>query len=837
MTWFHREHRSTNARSIHSMHSSFIHFAAVTMNRAFRKTPVGWLSIFWIGCVCGANAQHPVEHTISGYVTDASNGEKLIGASLYEPALRQGATTNRYGFFSLTLPADSLRIVVSYIGFRSDTLAIRLDRDLRVDFALKPLPLEMQAIEVEAEQVDPIQEQTRMGVVDVPVTQIEKAPVLLGEVDLMKTMQLLPGVQSGAEGMSGLYVRGGGPDQNLILLDDAPVYNASHLFGFFSVFNTSAVKNVQLTKAGFPARFGGRLSSVLEVAMKDGNMQSFEAEGSIGLVASQVTLQGPIRKDRTSFIVSARRTYVDLLIRPFLEPGERGGYYFYDINAKMNHILSPRNRVFLSFYGGDDRFWSDIQEEYTSGAYRSEETTSADFGWGNFTSTLRWNVLFSNRLFGNLTAIFSRYKLTSDIDDRSEIHDGDDHETETLSLRYHSGIRDFGLKMDLDYIPNPAHYIRFGGNATYHTYSPGAAQYRYDPAAGAPEDTTLGVSQATDAMEFGLYVEDDVRLSRRLSANVGLHASGFAVDDSRFGSLQPRVSTRFLLNPRWALKASYSLMRQYIHLLSNSTIGLPTDLWLPATERARPEGSRQFGLGVAGALKQGQYELSLEAYHKTMTDLIEYREGATFMAGFGEHQDWQDKVETGRGWSYGVEAFAQKKRGRTTGWIGYTLSWTRRRFPELNEGRAFPFRYDRRHDVALVLSHQLTRITNASLNWVYGTGNAITLPVARYYDEYVRGSIGGRELWTPRVLPYETRIYEARNGFRMSAYHRLDFGFNFDWTRHGFRVGAYNAYNRKNPYFIYFDDFYDPQTDTREYQAKQVTLFPVLPWITYRFKF
>lgn len=794
------------------------------------------LPVLFFGLIGGAGAQPRAEHTISGYVTDASNGEKLIGASLFEPVLRQGATTNRYGFFSLTLPTDSLRIVVSYIGFMSDTLAIRLNRDLRLDFALKPLPLEMQAIEVEAAQLDPIQEQTRMGVVDVPVSQIENAPALLGEVDLMKTIQLLPGVQSGAEGTSGLYVRGGGPDQNLILLDDAPVYNASHLFGFFSVFNSSAVKNVQLTKSGFPARFGGRLSSVLEVAMKDGNMQAFEAEGSIGLVASQVTLQGPIRKDRTSFIISARRTYIDLLIRPFLDPGEQGGYYFYDVNAKVNHILSPRNRVFLSLYGGDDRFWSEIQDEYASGTYRSEESTSTDFGWGNFTSTLRWNILFSNRVFGNLTAIFSRYKLTSNIDDRSVTRDEGVHENETLSLRYHSGIRDVGLKLDLDYIPNPTHYIRFGGNGTYHTYRPGAVQYRFDPASGAPEDTTLGAAQATDALEFGFYLEDDVRLSKRLSANAGLHASGFSVGNRLFGSLQPRASTRFLLNPRWALKASYARMRQYIHLLTNSTIGLPTDLWLPATDRARPEGSRQFGLGLAGTLKQGRYEFSLETYHKTMSGLIEYREGATFLAGFGEHQDWQDKVETGRGWSYGVEVFVQKKRGRTTGWIGYTLSWTRRRFSQLNEGRAFPFRYDRRHDVALVLNHRLTRITNASLNWVYGTGNAITIPVARYYDEYARGSIGGHELWTPNVLPYEARIYEDRNGFRMSAYHRVDIGFNFDWSRHGFRVGAYNAYNRKNPFFIYFDDYDDSGTDTRQYQAKQVTLFPVLPWISYRFK-
>lgn len=819
------------------MHSSFTHFAAVNLNRAFRKTRVAWLSIFWFGCVCGANAQTPPQHTLSGYVEDASSGEKLIGAVIYEPTLREGAITNRYGFFSLTLPADSLRLVVSYIGFRSDTLAVRLDRELQLDFALHPLPLEMQTIEVEAERLGPIQEQTRMGVVDVPVSQIENAPVLLGEVDLMKTLQLLPGVQSGAEGMSGLYVRGGGPDQNLILLDDAPVYNASHLFGFFSVFNTDAVKHVQLTKAGFPARYGGRLSSVLEVAMKDGNMQSFEAEGSIGLVASQLTLQGPIRKERTSFIISARRTYIDLLIRPFLDADEQGGYHFYDLNAKVNHKVSHRNRVFLSFYGGNDQFWSDMRNEYTSGGFHDEDETSAKLGWGNFTSTLRWNILFNNRLFGNLTAIYSRYRLFSDIDDRSTTREADIQETETLSLRYRSGIRDLGLKLDLDYIPDPSHYFRFGGSTTFHTYRPGAAQYRFNPASGAPEDTTLGAARPTDALELGLYVEDDIRITDRFRANLGLHTSGFLVDGAYFGSLQPRVSSRYLFNPQWALKASYARMRQYIHLLSNSTIGLPTDLWLPATRRVRPEGSRQFGLGVAGSLNKGRYEFSLEAYHKTMTDLIEYREGAAFLTGFGDRQNWQDKVETGRGWSYGAEVFVQKKRGRTTGWIGYTLSWTRRRFSRLNDGRTFAYRYDRRHDVALVLAHQLTRITNASMNWVYGTGNAITMPVGRYYNEYVRGSIGGYELWTPSVLPHETRIYEDRNGFRMAAYHRFDFGFNFQWKTHGFRVGVYNVYNRKNPYFIYFEDRFERSGDSGRYQAKQVSLFPILPWLSYRFRF
>ena len=777
----------------------------------------------------GVWAQTDPVHTLSGFVEDAASGEKLIGAVLYEPTLQKGTTTNRYGFFSLTLPAGPLQVVVFHIGYQSDTLATRLDQDVQRTIALQPTPIEMGTVQVEAERLDPIQEQSQMSVVQVPIRQIKNAPVLMGEVDVLKTLQLLPGVQSGAEGMSGLYVRGGSPDQNLLLLDGAPVYNASHLFGFFSVFNANAIKNVQLTKAGFPARYGGRLSSVLEVDMKDGNMKTFEGEGSVGLIASQLTLQGPLRKDRTSFIVSARRTYIDLLIRPFLPSNNKGGYHFYDLNAKLNHIFSPNSRVFLNVYGGDDRFWSDIEEEDTGDNYREKDAIAANFGWGNITSTLRWNYLFSNQLFGNLTAIYSRYQLSTAVDHRSTTTLDGERETDTLRLRYRSGIRDWGLKLDFDYIPNPAHYIRFGGSSTLHTYSPGAAQIKVNPADGAPEDTTLA-AQITDALEYSLYGEDDVRLTDRLKANVGLHTSGFLVNDEFYTSLQPRVSTRYLLPSDWAVKASYALMRQYIHLLSNSTVGLPTDLWLPATERVRPQWSRQFGVGLARQFKD-QYEFSLEGYYKTMTNLIEYREGASFLVGFGENEDWQDKVEIGRGWSYGTELFVQKKRGRTTGWIGYTLSWTKRRFDRLNQGRAFPYRYDRRHDLALVLTHQLKQSTNFSLTWVYGTGNAATLPVARYYGYHER-SVGGRE----HVLPYETQIYGDRNSYRMSAFHRLDLGFNFG-DKHGFGLGVYNAYNRKNPYFIYFDDDYDPNTTDIKRRAKQVSLFPLLPWLNYRFKF
>ncbi len=796
----------------------------------------GLLLLFILVLTCGVRAQDHLKHTLSGYVEDAASGEKLIGSVLHEPDLQQGTTTNRYGFFSLTLPAGGLRLVVSHIGYRSDTLATRLDRDLQLTVALHPAPVEMGIVTVEAKRHDPIQEQSRMSVVQVPVRQIKSAPVLMGEVDVLKTLQLLPGVQSGTEGMSGLYVRGGSPDQNLILLDDAPVYNASHLFGFFSVFNANAIKNVQLTKAGFPARYGGRLSSVLEIDMKDGNMKEFEAEGSVGLIASQLTVQGPLRKDRTSFILSARRTYLDVLVRPFLPGDEKGGYHFYDLNAKLNHIFSPSSRVYLSLYSGDDRFWTDVEDKYGAGAWREEDSTEADFGWGNVTSTLRWNYLFSNRLFANLTAIYSRYRFSTNVDRRTlQVIEGE-RENETLRLRYLSGIRDWGLKLDLDYIPDPAHYVRFGGSGTLHTYTPGAAQIKFDPFEGAPEDTTLAARE-TDALEYSLYAEDDLRLSSRLKANLGLHTSGFLVDEEFYASLQPRVSMRYLLTPDWALKTSYAQMRQYIHLLSNSTVGLPTDLWLPATGRVRPQRSRQVGLGLARQLEE-QYELTIEGYYKTMTELIEYREGATFLVGSGESEDWQDKVATGKGWSYGVELFLQKKRGRTSGWAGYTLSWTRRRFAELNEGRTFPYRYDRRHDLAVVLSRQLSGSTSFSLTWVYGTGNAATLPVARYDSD--AGERGSVRLPRHNYLPHETVIYGERNGYRMAAFHHLDFSVNFglaDSDRHGFSLGVYNSYNRKNPFFIYFEDRYNSNTDARQFRAKQVSLFPLLPWINYRFKF
>lgn len=773
-------------------------------------------------------------YTLSGYVSDAETGEKLIGTALYAPTWRVGTTTNAYGFFSLKLPADSVRLVVSYLGYEPLTLDLRMDRDRQLALALEPVALEAGEVEVVADRADAIQERTQMSAVQLPVAQIRRTPVLLGEADVLKTLQLLPGAQSGSEGTSGLYVRGGGPDQNLLLLDGAPLYNVSHLFGFFSVFNADVVKHVELIKGGFPARYGGRLSSVVEVSMEDGNMKTYETEGAIGLIASRLAVQGPIWKDKTSFIVSGRRTYADLLVRPFLPPDEVFGYYFYDVNAKINHVFSPRDRVFLSLYTGDDRFYQQLEDDYPGGS----DSFRFDFGWGNVTSTLRWNHLFNDQLFGSATLLYSRYRFDIDSENRYTDTFGGEEEEESFRLLYTSGIRDAGGRLDFDYLPGPNHAIRFGAQVIHHAFRPGAAQYNERVTGEAPTDTTLAPSEATRALEVAVYVEDDVRLSRRLKANVGVHASGFAVGETFYRSVEPRVSARLLLTEAWAVKASYAAMQQYVHLLSNSSIGLPTDLWVPATDRVRPQRAHQVALGVARPLRGGQYEFSLEGYYKTMQNLIEYEEGASFATAVDE--DWQDKVERGHGWSYGAELLLQRKMGKTTGWLGYTLSWTHRQFDALNEGRAFPYRYDRRHDVALVLAHRLSERLDLSATWVYGTGNAVTMPEARY------GLISPDE-WNAKYLFIdEFQAYSDRNAYRMRAYHRLDLGARFIWPtergEHVLTLGLYNAYNRKNPFFLYTEEgeeVYqgDGQWKRGERTAKQVTLFPAIPSVSYRFKF
>lgn len=768
------------------------------------------------------------EYTVSGYIRDVASGEHLIGANVWNRDSKAGGSTNTYGFYSLTLPADSIYLIASYVGYSPQRIKFKLDQDTLIDIELQDNTL---LEEVVVSDNGKIQETIRMSSISVPIQQIKAIPALLGEVDVLKALQLLPGVQSGNEGTSGLYVRGGGPDQNLILLDGVPIYNASHLFGFFSVFNADAIKHVELIKGGFPARYGGRLSSVVDISMKEGNLKEFHGQGSVGLVASKLTLEGPIVKDKSSFIISARRTYLDLFTRPlnrlFSDGKNMIDYHFYDLNAKLNYRFSDKDRLYLSAYLGNDRFLGKYTDEYQQVGQMLSIEKQDRMNWGNATSALRWNHVYSPKLFSNLALTYSRYQLNIFNDLRYDYLSGPAQEvrTEQNLSEYQSGIEDFAAKVDFDFMPNNRHYLRFGASVIHHSFQPGAISAEYDfnvSGLGGRLDTLVGAQQI-QAVETATYVEDDFELSPGLKVNAGLHLSAFFVGNTSYASLQPRLSARYLINEQMAVKASYVRMAQFIYLLTNSGLGLPTDLWVPATENIRPQRSEQFTLGIAQNLCN-RYELSLEGYYKSMHNLIAYREGSSFTE---INQNWQDKVTTGEGQSYGLELLLQKKFGRTSGWIGYTLSWTYRQFDELNFGQRFPYKYDRRHDIGIALIHEWKENIDLSMSWVYGSGNAITLPIARYRSYYVNYP----------GFSSNVNEYGTRNNFRMRAYHRMDISVSFkkskQWGERSWVLGIYNAYSRRNPFYIYL--FLNPTQEPDEY--RQVSLFPIIPSVTYRFKF
>ena len=760
------------------------------------------------------------QYTISGFVSDHDNGERLIGATIYVLGSEVGTITNNYGFYSITLPADTVYLRYSYLGYDSQDFEVALSKDIRIDIDLEIKAVGLDEVEVIAERSGELVESTQMGSVSIPIENIKQIPAFLGESDVLKALQLMPGVQSGNEGTSGLYVRGGGPDQNLILLDGAPVYNASHIFGFFSVFNPDALQHVQLTKGGFPARYGGRLSSVLDMTMKEGNLKKFEADAALGLIFSKLTIQGPIQKDKMSFLLSGRRTYIDVLARPFINRQseiEDAVFNFGDLNAKLNYIASPRSRFYTSFYFGQDAFGDGYTDEFQDGI---KETSTTRVDWGNLTATARWNYLFSDKLFANTTFTYTRYKFDVGLSIKETFPTDS---VSTSAIRYFSGINDISGKIDIDYLPSPNHAIRFGGHLVQHDFNPGVGQFE-----SSEPDASLNIEFTSDSTrfkgtEYAVYLEDDWRLTSRLKANFGVHASGMHVKGTTYTSIQPRIALRYLIRYNWSAKASFGTMQQYLHLLSNSGIGLPTDLWVAATDRIPPQESWQAAIGVTHSIENGGWEASLEGYYKDMQQLIEYLPGANFLS---PAENWQDKVTLGNGRSYGLELFIQKKRGRTTGWIGYTLSKSERTFEELNEGEAFPYRYDRRHDVSLVLTHKLSRRWDASATWVYGTGNAITLATARFGyrapDEDIFSSFSGSN----------NLYYGKRNSFRMAPYHRLDLGFKLTRGRTIWSFSVYNAYNRKNPFFYY-------ATTNSEGQNiyNQVSLFPILPSITWSYKY
>ncbi|MEY3398224.1 MAG: hypothetical protein RL220_818 [Bacteroidota bacterium] len=785
--------------------------------------------LFSFFCLINLRAQSPDPNfTLSGTVYESGSMESIPGAVIVNVAEGVGTASNAFGFYSITLPAGQHKILCSYVGYQEQYIDINLTGNVVRDFYL-PRSTELETVVINAEKKERISEESRMSTIDIPVDQIKNIPALLGEKDVLKVVQLLPGVQKGSEGSTGFYVRGGGPDQNLIILDDAPVYNVNHLFGFFSLFNGDAIKSVELTKGGFPARYGGRLSSVLEMRMKDGNKEKLTGEVGVGIISSRFTLEGPVKKGKSSFLLSGRRTYIDILLQPFIlsasEGDGTGGYYFYDFNAKFHQILDDKNKLYVSGYFGKDRFY--VRELGGDG-----DVSKGAFQWGNATGTVRWNHIHNDKVFSNTSLIFTNYQFGINFDTEEE---EDDY---YVRLRYRSGIRDFIAKYDLDFIPNTSHYIRVGASSTLHRFKPSAIVIR-----SSEEFNEENEAEKIFAVENGLYIEDDWSISRKLKMNLGVRLSHYHVLDTGYVRPEPRLAVRYMLGENLSAKASYASMNQYLMLLSNTGAGLPTDLWVPVTRNLVPQRSDQVAAGLARDIPKANLMVSLEGYYKWMRNTVAYRDGASFLelgeAASAEPLNWEKNVTSGKSWSYGAELFIQRKFGKLTGWIGYTLSWTKMQFDELNFGKEFFARYDRRHDASLVLVYKINERITLSGTWVYGTGQAISLPLASF-DTYTHfPSFAG--LTDDQFGGFiSAEDYGEKNGFRMKPYHRMDLGVQFHKQKktctRTFELGLYNAYSRLNPYYYYIDRYYDFDTETVTTELKQISLFPVIPSVSWTYK-
>ncbi len=769
---------------------------------------------------------HAQKFTLNGYISDSLSGEALTSASVTIKEVGKSISANQYGFYSLTLSQGNYQLIFSYIGYQPKVVEINLVKNVSQNIALEPVSSIINEVTVSARKKESNIKSAQMGKIDLNINTIKSLPVIFGEVDVLKTLQLLPGVRNAGEGNAGFYVRGGGPDQNLIMLDEAVVYNTGHLFGFFSVFNSDAIKSISLIKGGMPPQYGGRLSSVIDITMKEGNMNKTEVDAGIGLIASRIAIQGPIKKDKASYMLSARRTYIDALIKPFISKSSSfygSGYYFYDLNAKMNYRFTDKDRIYLSGYFGRDKF-------VFNNARRSFTTS---IPWGNSTATFRWNHVFNKKLFSNLTLVYNDYKF--------DFFGTQDN----FKINLSSGIKDLNAKTDFDLFASTTHKLKFGAQYTFHTFLPSVASGTQDSVVFSPANV-----QKKYANEYALYLQDDWDIDKRIKINYGLRYSAFQqvgrytaystdADGNKldstvygvgqtvkaYGGLEPRITVRYSLNDFSSIKASATRNLQYIHLVSNAASTLPTDIWVPSTYRVKPQIGWLYALGYfrnfnnpAGA----GFETSLEVYYKNMQNQIEYKEGYT-----PSLSDPEESFVFGRVWSYGAELFVNKVKGRLTGWLGYTLSYTWRRFPSLNNGEKYPSKYDRRHDLSVVSAYELNKKWKLSGIFVFGTGNAISLPERFYFIEGVL-----------------TQEYSSINAYRMKPYHRLDLAATYtpqpkkprnhtsNWV-----FSIYNVYSRLNPYFYYFDQEGSAVNGTLKVTAKQVSLFPIIPSVTWNVKF
>lgn len=748
--------------------------------------------------------------TISGTVSDSESGELIFGARIYDTISQTATVSNEYGFYSLTIPKNDAVLRISGLGLPTQYFTIsESETSVNLDVLSSTQKIDEVTIRGENKNND-----SDLGVLDLPLSKVEKLPAFFGEKDALKILQLMPGVSSGVEGSNGIYVRGGGPDQNLILLDGIPVYNVSHLFGFFSVFNSDALSKVTLMKGGFPARYGGRVSSVLDIRMKEGNMKKYNLEGSIGLLSSRLLLEGPIKKGKTAFMISARRTYADALIRPFLPKGEKSGYYFYDLNAKVHHKINDKHHIYLSGYFGQDK--GEFNESYNTGL-SGVGNSRAQLNWGNAIATVRWNYRISSKLFLNTSFGFSNYQFGLGINDSGT----DSLSSWNYGFDFISKITDWSGKADFTFIPNSKNYIRFGLGNTYHIFRPGVSQIK-ESNNDSEEQSNFG-SETNFAHEIFAYFENDHKFTDWMKANYGVHFTSFLVGRKTYNEVQPRASLDFRIAKYSNVKLSYARTAQFLHLLTNTGIGLPTDLWVPATENTAPVTANQLSLGVHQQLGK-LYNLRVEGYYKKMENLIQYEQGVTLI---NTGQSWEDKIAIGQGWSYGVELFFQKKIGKLTGWVGYTLSWSERQFDELNKGNVFPYTYDKRHDLSITASYEFNKKWDVGLVFVFGSGRAVSLPTQTY------GTYSGPFGVGSEVITDLTAI----NNYRMPTYHRLDVSVNHTkqkrWGESIWSFSIYNVYNRQNAYFLFVGD--DP-SGKYDKTLKQVSLFPILPSVSWKFK-
>jgi hypothetical protein len=759
--------------------------------------------------------------TLSGFLKDKANGEALIGATIYIPALKTGVSTNTYGFYSVSVPPGIYSITISCIGYQTQTPQVDLKTSKQLNIMLVEESKQIEEVVVSGEKKDRNVENLQMSIEKMQVKLVKKLPAFMGEIDIIKSITLLPGIQNGGEGSSGLYVRGGGPDENLMILDEAPVYNASHLLGFFSVFNSDAIKDLQVYKGGIPAEYGGKASSVVDIRMKDGNSQKIGLSGGIGNISSRLTVEGPIIKNKWSYIVSGRRTYADYIGKIIgIKELKDNQLYFYDLNLKTNLEINRKNRIYLSAYTGDDYF-------------KSGE--SIYMRWGNLTSTARWNHLFSNKLFSNTSFILSRYNYNLGVP-------GSDAD----QFDWTSQISDYNFKEDFSWYLNPLNKITMGINLIYHHFEPGAVD--------ANENSYFTDLKLTNynAIDNSLYISNEQSIGPKLSLRYGLRYSWFqqigkgkvreylnpdqpndtqvtAIKEYPGGelmppayhNLEPRLAIKYTLTPESSIKASYNRMAQNLHLISNTNSPTPLDIWLPSNRYIKPLIANQIGLGYFRNFKDNMFETSAEIYYKKMNNVIDYVDGAELFL----KEDLETELLHGKGYSYGLELYIKKQQGRFTGWLSYTLSRSMREIPGINNGRAYPSSYDRTHNVSLVANYELTKRWNLSSTWIFSTGNPTSYPIAKY-----------------NVQENTLYYYADRNSNRIPDYHRLDVSATYDFRKNDRRkykqslnFSIYNLYARRNAYSVTFRQ--NKENPDISEAVRMSIIGSMIPSITYNFNF